>query len=129
MPLSVTISGRRQPCAVRYGAASRRARGPKRISVGKAKRWIAITRGSDNLEIAFQFPVGDCVLELAPFPFARLDIMIDKRFAEQFAGELRLLEVRGGFHEVARQARNAGRFCAVAFERRGRELEAFFDAV
>ena len=83
----------------------------------------------NDLEVAFQFPVGDRILELTPFPFTRLHEMIDKLGAEQFARDFGALEVLGGFRERARQARNVPRVGAVAFERRRGELEPVLDTV
>ena len=45
----------------------------------------AMDAASDDLEVALEFPVGDRVLELAPFPLARLDEMVDEFLAEQLA--------------------------------------------
>ncbi len=55
--------------------------------------------------------------------------MIDEFVAEQPARDLRLPEVRRCLHQVARQARNLARLGAVAFERRGGELQSLFDTV
>ena len=142
MPRSVTISGRArlplrsqvlgdEPCA------RRRRNG---WWSGKAKRWIidggrecgrqlvASTRNacrvgtasaSDDLEVALQFPVGDRVQPLPPFPFARRGEVVDEIVAEPVARDVGLAEDPRRLDQRARRARNVLRALVGAVDRLG----------
>src|SRR5690349_7770911 len=51
---------------------------------------FSLINPSDDLEVALQFPVGDRVRELRPFPLARADEMVHEGLAEKLPGDGRL---------------------------------------
>ena len=57
--------------------------GIDRPSTGLIVLKAAMWKGSDDLEVARQFPVGDVLAELALFPLARRGEMVDERVAER----------------------------------------------
>src|SRR5712691_1459590 len=61
--------------------------------------------GSDDLEIARQFPVGDVAAELALLPFAGGGEMLDEIVAEQLARRGRALEALRRLPQGGRQGR------------------------
>lgn len=56
---------------------------------------------SDDLHVAFEFPVGHSGLELAPFPLAGGSKVVDKVVAEDFTGDLGRVEVLSSLEEVS----------------------------
>src|SRR5689334_12308206 len=114
-PRSVTTSGRVQPAEARWPATSLRAPAPNRIGVGNAKRCklklgppalAARRRSSNDLEIPLALPIGDGILPLPPFPFARRREVVDEIVAEPVACALGLAEDARGLDQRARCARN-----------------------
>src|SRR5260221_14083707 len=51
---------------------------------------------SDDLEVPLQFPVGDAVQPLAPFPFAGCGEVVDEVVAEPVARHLDAFKIRRG---------------------------------
>src|ERR1700682_4666427 len=59
-----------------------------------------------NFEVTLQFPIGDCIEPLPPFPLAGRGEVIDEVVAEPVAGELRVPENTRSLDQRARRARN-----------------------
>src|SRR4030095_14847337 len=128
--LSVTMRGRSRPCSRRCCATSLRAPAPQRMAVGKEKP-LMVMMGitSDDLEIALQFPVGDTVQPLAPFPVPGGRKMFDEGVAQQIPRDPGVAEVARGFDQGSRCARDVLRALVGARDRRRGELEALLDTV
>src|SRR5260221_4310909 len=84
---------------------------------------------SDDLEVPLQFPVGDAVQPLAPFPFAGCGEVVDEVVAEPVARHLRLLEDATGLDKRAWRAPDVLVAMVGAADGLRRECQALLDAV
>src|ERR1044072_7161358 len=100
------------------------------MAVGKEKPWmlmLTVAARSDDFEIALQFPVGDAVLPLAPFPFAGRGEVIDEIGGQPVPGDRGIAKDSRGRNQAARGARNFfGAFIRAPNRGRGK-LQALLD--